>query len=66
MKISPFIIPKSITGREDLVVLPRKEFEHLMQKDAVSERDILLWSKESKKLKKSGKLQKLQSLKDLR
>lgn len=64
MKISPFIIPKNITGNEDLVVLPRKEFEQLMRKDAISEHDVLKWSKEAKKLKKENKLQKLRSLKD--
>lgn len=65
MKISSFIIPKTITGKEDLVILPRKIFEQLARKD-VCEHDVLRWSKEAKKLKKSGKLQKPCSLKDLR
>lgn len=65
MKISSFVIPRTITGKEDLVILPRKIFEQLARKD-VCEHDILKWSKEVKKLKRAGKLQKLHSLKDLR
>lgn len=65
MKVSSFIIPKNITGKEDLVVLTRKLFEQLTRKN-VCEHDILQWSKEAKKLKKENKLQKLQSLKNLR
>ena len=66
MKIAQIItIPKIITGRDELVVLPRKVFERLMKKQ-VKESDVLQWSAEAKKLKKEGKLSVLHSLKDLR
>ncbi len=60
-------IPKSITGREELVILPRKELDKLLQeRDSVNEENILRWSVEAKKLKKIGKLPVLRSLKSLR
>ena len=53
-------IPKSVTGREELVILPRKELDKLLQeRDGVNEENILRWSVEAKKLKKIGKLPNL-------
>lgn len=66
MDNSTFItIPKTITGREELVILPRKVLEYLVAR-RVSEADILRWSREAQKLKKEGRLPLLRSLKDLR
>jgi len=60
-------IPKSVTGREELVILPRKEFEQLLKaKDGINEENVLKWSTEAKQLKKSRKLSVLKSLKSLR
>lgn len=58
-------IPKSVTGREELVVLPRSELERLL-KGMVTQGMILRWSREAKRLKKAGKLPFLRSLKELR
>lgn len=59
-------IPKRLTGREELVVLSRKEYERLLEvkkengkvdkREAVTEENVLRWSREAKKLKKAGKL----------
>lgn len=59
-------IPKSITGREELVVMPRKEFENLVRGQSVTEEYALRWLEEAKALKKRGKLPLLKSLRDLR
>lgn len=50
-----------MTGREELVILPRKEFERLTrlnayEKEVVTENDVLRWSQEARALYKKGKL----------
>ncbi len=57
-------IPRAVTGREELVVLPRRILERLLS-NRVREEEILRWSHEAKKLKKAGKLSLLRSLGDL-
>lgn len=64
-------IPKNLTKGEELVILPRKEYEEFLElkekrKEQIIEEDVLRWSKEAKQLKKAGKLSILRSLKDLR
>lgn len=66
-------IPKKITGREELVIMPRKEYEILRgafkilkERKRVTEEDILRWSREADALKKTGQLPILYSLRDLR
>jgi len=63
-------IPKKLTQGEELVAIPRKEYERFVafvaRKEIVREVDVLRWSKEAKKLRKAGKLPVLRSLKDLR
>ena len=59
-------IPKNITGQEELVVMPRKEYEKLVKGGNVSEDYALRWLEEAKSLKKRGKLPVLKSLRDLR
>jgi len=66
-----FTIPKKITLGEDLVVLPRREYEEIVrrardEKEEVTEDDVLRWSKEARELKKKGKLPILRSLRGLR
>lgn len=66
MKIqSVFTIPRTITGRDELIVMSRKEFERLISRQVIEE-EILRLSREAKALKKSGKLPLLKSLKNLR
>lgn len=65
-----------MTGREELVVLSRKEYERLIEvkkenvkadkREAITEENVLRWSREAKKLKKAGKLPLLNSLKEFR
>ena len=62
-----FTIPKKITSGEDLVVLPRREYEKMLRrtkddKEEVTEKDVLRWSKEARELKKKGKLRTFESL----
>lgn len=54
-------IPKKLTGRDDLVVIPKKELDELLARAGkpVSEKDVLRWSREAKKLRRAGKLSKL-------
>ena len=69
-------IPKKISINENLVAIPRKEYELLRsvfeilkerkEKKEITENDILRWSREAKKLKKTGRLLVLRSLKDFR
>lgn len=67
LKASVVTIPKQMTGREELVVLPRKEFERLSkldvhEKEIVTEDDVLRWSREARALQKKGKLPLFESL----
>ena len=66
-------IPKKISGKDNLIAIPRKEYELLLdalealrEKKQPTEKDILYWSKEARRLKKEGKLSVLRSLKDFR
>ncbi|MBU2109683.1 hypothetical protein KKB71_01875 [Patescibacteria group bacterium] len=54
-------IPKNLIKSEDLVIIPRKEYEEFLEikkeeRGRVTEADVLRWSREAKKLKKAGKL----------
>lgn len=55
------MIPKKLAGKDDLVVIPKKELDKLVARagDPVSEQDILRWSREAKKLRRAGMLSKL-------
>jgi len=69
------IIPKNL-AQDDLVVIARSEYERLLElqnpalssdgEEAVSEDDVLRWSKEARQAKQSGTLPRLNSLRDLR
>ncbi|MFH1956695.1 MAG: hypothetical protein ABIJ28_03550 [Patescibacteria group bacterium] len=63
-------IPKNLIKSDDLVIIPRKEYEDFLEikkeeRGRVTEADVLRWSKEARKLKKAGKLPTLRSLKEL-
>jgi hypothetical protein len=60
-------IPKKMAGKDDLVVIPKKELDALIERagEAVTEANILRWSREARQLKRAGKLPKLRSLRDL-
>lgn len=67
MRLTPFVtIPRSITGDEELVVIPRRQFERILKERPVDEDEILRWSKEATKFYKQKKLPLLSSLKELR
>lgn len=67
MRNTAFItIPRTLTGREELVVLPRRVLVEIMSKKTAGVEEILRLSREAKKLKKENKLPLLRSLKDLR
>lgn len=68
-------IPKGIKKIDDLITIPRKEYEELIALKKIApllgggtilEKDILRWSREAQKLKKMGKLPMLRSLRALR
>ena len=56
-----------MAGKDDLVVIPKKELDALIERagEAVTEANILRWSREARQLKRAGKLPKLRSLRDL-
>ena len=60
-------IPKKLAGKDDLVVIPKKELGALIARadSAVTEQDVLRWSQEAKQLHRAGKLPKLTSLRRL-
>lgn len=64
-------IPKELSKKGDLVLIPREEYEDLLRlhlhrkKEKITERDVLRWVKEARLLKKSGELSMLKSLSDL-
>ena len=54
-------IPKAITGKEDLVIIPKKELDKLIARarGAVTEKDVLRWSRKARAMRRAGKLSKL-------
>ena len=65
-------ISKKVTKGEELVVISRREYEKFLslalaeEGVAVTEADVLRWSREAKQLRRAGKLPILRSLRDLR
>jgi hypothetical protein len=57
-------IPKAFAGSDDLVIVPKKEYDELLARaeNSVGEQDVLRWSREAKQLHRVGKLPKLISL----
>ena len=52
-------IPKKLANNGDLVVISRKEYQKLLERQKVTVEDILRWTGEAKSLKMAGKLPKL-------
>jgi len=56
-----FTIPKELVKEGELIVIPRKKYEKLLEGQKITEEDVLRWAKEAKMLKKIGRLPKLKS-----
>jgi len=54
-------IPKELAKEGELIIIPRKKYERLLEGQKVTEKDVLRWTKEARLLKKTGKLPKLKS-----
>jgi len=54
-------IPKELVKEGDLIVIPRKKYEQLLEGQKITEEDVLRWAGEAKRLKKIGRLPKLKS-----
>jgi len=70
MIMNTLTISRKLTGGNELVVMPRIEYERFLRfvtdkQKSPSVSDIGRWSREAKKLKQAGKLPVLRSLKDL-
>ncbi|MBI2038342.1 MAG: hypothetical protein HYT19_00260 [Candidatus Nealsonbacteria bacterium] len=58
-------ISKDLIKEGELILIPRKKYEELLNRQKVTERDILRWANEAKFLKKIGKLPRLESWSNL-
>ena len=54
-------IPKELVKEGELIVIPRKKYEQLLEGQKITEEDVLRWTSEAKRLKKIGRLPKLKS-----
>ena len=54
-------IPRDLAKEGELILIPRKQYEKLLDSQKVTNKDVLRWVKEAKMLKKIGKLPKLKS-----
>jgi len=54
-------IPKELVKEGELIVIPRKKYEQLLEGQKITEEDDLRWAGEAKRLKKIGRLPKLKS-----
>lgn len=54
-------IPKNLIKEGELILMPKKKYEELLESQKITEDDILRWTREAKVLKKIGKLPKLKS-----
>ncbi|MEK7069139.1 MAG: hypothetical protein AAB947_02020 [Patescibacteria group bacterium] len=54
-------IPREVASKDDLVVIPKREYDALVARarDAVTEQDVLRWSREAKALHRANALPKL-------
>jgi hypothetical protein len=57
-------IPKTLAGKDDLVIIPKKELDALIERagEEVTEKNIVRWAREARRLGKAGKLPPLSSL----
>lgn len=73
MHMNIITIPHTLAKNDDLVILPRKQYEYVLRMvkggQTISknlEAELTALSREAKSLKSKGKLQVLKSLRDLR
>jgi len=59
-------IPKELIKEGELIVIPRKKYEQLLEGQKITEEDVLRWAREARRLKKVGRLPKLKSLEALK
>ena len=61
MNLVTITIPKDFADEDELVVLPKKQFDALVARaeDTVTEEDVLEWSRDAKRLYAEGKLPEL-------
>lgn len=59
-------IPRDLAKEGELILIPRKQYEKLLESQKVTEEDVLRWAKEVRILKKTGKLPKIESLAGLK
>jgi|GEM_PF-4150188 len=52
-------IPKELSRKGELVIIPKKEYDELVKNQKVTADDILRWTAEAKFLLKKGKLPEL-------
>ncbi len=70
--VAVITIPRELSQKGDLILIPRKEYEELLRfqpddkKERITEKDVLRWAKEAQKLADRNKLPVLHSLKELR
>ena len=57
-------IPRSLANNDDLIIIPRKQYEYFLQVIG-AEDEVLSLSREAQALKKKGKLPILKSLRSL-
>jgi len=57
-------IPKDLAREGELILIPRKQYEKLLDSQKVTAEDVLRWAKEARILKKIGRLPKLKSWAD--
>ena len=57
-------IPKKLAANDDLVVIPKKGLDALIERagEEVTEKNILRWARDARRLGKVGKLPPLSSL----
>ena len=59
-------IPKKLLKEGELIIIPRKKYEQLLEGQKITEEDVLRWTREARRLKRIGKLAKLKSWKALK
>lgn len=70
--VAVITIPRELSKKGDLILIPREEYEELLRSrlyeksKKITEKDVLRWVKEAKKLADQNKLPVLRSLRELR
>jgi hypothetical protein len=54
-------IPRNLIREKELILIPRRKYEELLESRKITEEDVLRWAKEAMVLKRIGKLPRLKS-----